>query len=303
MCELAMYRCPDTLSVHYTGSNIQRPQSQNIPRTHGKSPLSAPKHSLPSFPTPPPHLTLPTSDASLKFSVRSFSTLAPSTPPFSPPSANSPPNNARAPKTPWPNLHNSYTTVPLVPTPRSALLQTTCFSPLKATRHTCRSSKHAPAQLDTHRTSQAQRRHTRSLSHHAIRFSQAPPRPNLEHSFIKARKRAHYVLLSTKWGIPNLQHRWQPTTTQPAALPLTPSSRNGQKQLTCVFIGSAIEFAKDNSKSIGAKVRPIVPIIPPNIIPYPIIRPFDPRTCIRLRTPHKITSSVCPPSVEATRVR
>ena len=121
--------------------------------------------------------------------------------------------------------------------------------------------------------------------------------------FHKGKEACPLRIALDKMGHPQPATRWQPTTTQPAALPLTPSSRNGQKQLTCVFIGSAIEFAKDNSKSIGAKVRPIVPIISPNIIPYLIIRPFDPRTCIRLRTPHEITSSVCPPSVEPTRVR
>ena len=167
----------------------------------------------------------------------------------------------------------------------------------------CRSSKHAHTQLDisispTHIQVPPHLSYTTALytlfATSCARFSQAPPRPNLERSFTTATKRAHYVLPSMKWGILNLQHRWQPTTTPPAGIATYTVKQKRSKQLTCVFIGSAIAFTRDNSKSIGTKVRPIVPFISPNIIPRLIIKPFDPRTWIRLQTPHEITSIACP---------
>jgi hypothetical protein len=99
--------------------------------------------------------------------------------------------------------------------------------------------------------------------------------------FITERNRVHYALHSKKWGIRNLQPQWPPTTIPPAALPMT-----------CVFIGSGIAFVKVNSKSIGAKDRPIVPTTFPNITPRPIIRPSDPRTCIPPQTPPGIASTI-----------
>ncbi len=157
---------------------------------------------------------------------------------------------------------------------------------------TCRSSKraHAPPAISISQTNLQLQPSPSSptapftfCATSCARFSQAPPRPNLALSFITAKKHVHYELPLKRWDIRNLQHRWRPTTTLPAALQLTPSNRNGQKQLICVFTGSAIEVAKAISKSIGAKVRPMVPIIFPNIIPLLIIRPYGPRICTRLR--------------------
>ncbi len=68
-----------------------------------------------------------------------------------------------------------------------------------------------------------------------------------------AKKRAHYVSPPKKWGIHNPPHPWQSTTIPPAALLPSPSNKNGQRQLTCDVIGSAIGFAKANFKFIGAK--------------------------------------------------
>ena len=64
------------------------------------------------------------------------------------------------------------------------------------------------------------------------------------------------------------------------------------KLLACIFIGSAIASARDNSKSIGAKVRPILLITFQNIIQPRIIRPSAPRTFTRPRIRHEIISTV-----------
>ena len=87
-----------------------------------------------------------------------------------------------------------------------------------------------------------------------------------------------------KWGTRNPPPRWPPIITPPVELSLTLSNKNGPKQSTCVFTGSAIAYAKDNFKSTGAKAPETVPTtsqkssrVPPPSHPFHLpVLPYKP---------------------------
>ncbi len=108
------------------------------------------------------------------------------------------------------------------------------------------------------------------------------PKLNLVHS---SSKHKPHALSAPPWK--NLAtHYQQPCsklmTVLHAASSMTPSNKNAPRQLTCIFIGSAIILAKDNSTFVGTWAFQIMPIIFQHITPPNIINP-----CIsHLHPPH-----------------